>query len=173
MGRRTLVELAGELRAGRTSSRQLTEAVLANIAARDPGLNAFITVTPEQALAAADEADRRLAAGTAGPLTGLPFAHKDIFCTSGVLTTCASRMLANFISPYDATVSARLAEAGMVMVGKTNMDEFAMGSSNETSFYGPVRNPWDPARSPGGSSGGSAAAVAAGLVPVATGTATR
>jgi aspartyl-tRNA(Asn)/glutamyl-tRNA(Gln) amidotransferase subunit A len=168
--RRTLAELARDLRARAVSSRELTAAALERIARLDPALNAFITVTPGHALAAADAADGRLARGEGGPLTGIPFAHKDIFCTKGVLTTCGSKMLADFVAPYDATVVEKLAAAGLVTVGKTNMDEFAMGSSNETSFYGPVRNPWDPARSPGGSSGGSAAAVAAGLVPAATGT---
>jgi len=162
--------LARALQDRSLGSRELTEAVLERVGADAGALNAFITVTPELALAAADAADARLARGEGGPLTGIPVAHKDLFCTRGVATTCASRMLAGFISPYDAAVVERLAAAGMVCVGKTNMDEFAMGSSNETSFFGPVRNPWDPARSPGGSSGGSAAAVAAGLVPVATGT---
>ncbi len=170
MPRATLIELAADLAARRVSSRELVADALARIAAAPAALNAFITVDAEGALAAADVADARIAAGDAGPLTGLPLAHKDIFCTAGVRTTCASRMLAGFVPPYDATVVARLAAAGMVMVGKTNMDEFAMGSSNETSHYGPVGNPWDLDRSPGGSSGGSAAAVAAGLVPVATGT---
>jgi len=168
--RQTIAELGAALRDGSTSSRELTERYLARIAALDERLNSFITVTGEQALAAADAADARLAAGNGGPLTGIPLAHKDIFCTSGVLTTCGSRMLENFESPYDAAVVERLAAAGMVMLGKTNMDEFAMGSSNETSFFGPVMNPWDTDRTPGGSSGGSAAAVAAGLAPVATGT---
>ncbi len=136
----------------------------------DTTLNAFITVTAEQALAAAAAADRRLAKGEASPLTGIPLAHKDIFCTAGVKTSCGSRMLDNFVAPYDATVVERLQSAGVVMLGKTNMDEFAMGSSNETSYYGPVRNPWDHALVPGGSSGGSAAAVAARIAPAATGT---
>ena len=168
--RPTLVELAAALRARQLGSRELTEAALARCELAAPALNAFITLAPEQALAAADRADALLASGRGGPLTGIPFAHKDIFCTAGVLTTCGSKMLADFVSPYDATVVERLAAAGIVMIGKTNMDEFAMGSSNETSYYGPVKNPWDLGRSPGGSSGGSAAAVAAGLVPAATGT---
>jgi aspartyl-tRNA(Asn)/glutamyl-tRNA(Gln) amidotransferase subunit A len=173
MDRPTVAEMSRALQGRTVSSRELTQASLDRITRLDPALNAFITVTAEQALAGAAAADARLArgpAGNSGPLTGIPFAHKDIFCTRGVLTTCASKMLANFVSPYDAAVVERLAAAGVVVVGKTNMDEFAMGSSNETSFYGPVRNPWDPERSPGGSSGGSAAAVAAGLVPAATGT---
>ena len=168
--RQTLAEMARLLESGAVSSRELTEASLARIEARDSELNAFITVTAESALAAADLADAQRAKGNAGPLTGIPIAQKDIFCTAGVATTCASRMLENFISPYDATVVERLNAAGLISVGKTNMDEFAMGSSNETSYFGAVKNPWDPARSPGGSSGGSAAAVAAGLVPMATGT---
>ena len=127
-------------------------------------------MTAEQALEAAAAADKRLATGAATPLTGIPLAHKDIFCTTGVKTSCGSRMLDNFVAPYDATIVERLKSAGIVMLGKTNMDEFAMGSSNETSFYGPVRNPWDHALVPGGSSGGSAAAVAARIAPAATGT---
>ncbi|UCG71798.1 MAG: Asp-tRNA(Asn)/Glu-tRNA(Gln) amidotransferase subunit GatA [Chromatiales bacterium] len=168
--RPTIAELAGQLAAGDTSSRELTEATLARIEAADADLNAFINVCAEAALAEADAADARRARGEAGPLTGVPFAHKDIFCTRGVTTTCGSHMLENFVPPYDATVVARLKDAGLVTVGKTNMDEFAMGSSNETSYFGAVRNPWDTACTPGGSSGGSAAAVAAGLVPAATGT---
>src|SRR5690606_3599300 len=166
----TLVELNEGLRARRYSSVELVRHFLARIERLDPKLNSFITVTAEAALAAAETADRQLAAGEAGRLTGLPIVHKDIFCTDGVLTTCGSRMLSSFVAPYDATVVGRLARAGAVMLGKTNMDEFAMGSSNETSWYGPVRNPWDHARVPGGSSGGSAAAVAARLAPAATGT---
>jgi len=170
MTRQTITALAAALRDGSITSRSLTEASLARIEAQQEGLNAFITVTADAALATADAADKALAAGEGGPLTGVPFAHKDIFCTAGVRTTCGSRMLADFVAPYDATVVENLAAAGVVVVGKTNMDEFAMGSSNETSYFGPVRNPWDRERSPGGSSGGSAAAVAAGLVPAATGT---
>jgi len=170
MHAKTIAELSADLRARRVSSVELARHFLARIARLDPGLNSFISVTEEQAIAAAAAADRRLAAGDAGPLTGIPLAHKDIFCTRGVKTSCGSRMLDNFISPYDATVVERLARAGVVTLGKTNMDEFAMGSSNETSWYGPVRNPWNVARVPGGSSGGSAAAVAARLAPAATGT---
>jgi aspartyl-tRNA(Asn)/glutamyl-tRNA(Gln) amidotransferase subunit A len=133
-------------------------------------LNAFISVLPEAALEQASEADARLRAGEAGALIGVPIAHKDIFCTSGHRTTCGSRMLADFVAPYDASVVERLRAAGVVMLGKTNMDEFAMGSSNENSYFGPVRNPWDTTRVPGGSSGGSAAAVAARLAPAATAT---
>lgn len=167
---KTLTELAAGLRAGDFSSEELTRACLERIAAHDGELNSFITVDEERALEQARAADRRLAAGEAGPLTGIPVAQKDIFCTDGVLTTCASRMLENFVAPYSATVVEKFDAAGAVMIGKTNMDEFAMGSSNETSYYGPVRNPWNPDTVPGGSSGGSAAAVAARLVPAATGT---
>jgi aspartyl-tRNA(Asn)/glutamyl-tRNA(Gln) amidotransferase subunit A len=166
----TIAGLAADLAARRVSARELATAAIARVEAAQSRLNAFITVTADQALAAADAADARRARGETGALLGVPFAHKDIFCTEGVLTTCGSKMLANFVSPYDATVVARLAAAGIVSIGKLNMDEFAMGSSNETSFFGPVKNPWDVTRSPGGSSGGSAAAVAAGLVPAATGT---
>ena len=163
-------ELAAGLEAGNFSSLELTRALLDRIERLNPGLNALITVTAEQALQEAGAADRRRARGEAGPLTGLPVIHKDLFCTEGVLTSCGSKMLANFIAPYDATVVSRCREAGLVMLGKANMDEFAMGSSNENSHFGPVRNPWDTDRVPGGSSGGSAAAVAAGLAPLATGT---
>jgi len=166
----TLTQLAAGLRQRKFSSVELTGACLARIEAHQGALNAFISVTREQALKEAASADCALAAGTGGALTGVPIAHKDLFCTQGVRTSCGSRMLDNFISPYDATVVARLRQAGAVMVGKTNMDEFAMGSSNETSYYGPVRNPWDPSLVPGGSSGGSAAAVAARLVAGATAT---
>jgi aspartyl-tRNA(Asn)/glutamyl-tRNA(Gln) amidotransferase subunit A len=165
-----LAELSAGLKAKRFSSVELTRHFLSRIERHNPALNAFITVTGEAALANAAQADRDIAAGKAGALAGLPLAHKDIFCTDGVLTTCASRMLSNFVAPYDATVVTRLKQAGMVTLGKTNMDEFAMGSSNETSWYGPVKNPWDVKKVPGGSSGGSAAAVAARLAPIATGT---
>src|SRR5579863_6653292 len=165
-----LAALAAGLRARRFSSVELAEAFLGRIERSQGALNAFITITREQALADARAADRALARGEAGALTGVPLAHKDLFCTRGVRTSCGSRMLDNFVSPYDATVVAKLRSAGAVMLGKTNMDEFAMGSSNETSWYGPVRNPWDPRLVPGGSSGGSAAAVAARLVPGATAT---
>ena len=152
------------------SATELARHYLGRIERFGGKLNAFITVTAEQALAQATVADRRLAKGDATPLTGIPLVHKDIFCTTGVKTSCGSRMLDNFVSPYDAGVVERLANAGAVMLGKTNMDEFAMGSSNETSFYGPVRNPWDHALVPGGSSGGSAAAVAARIASAATAT---
>ncbi|NNF15754.1 MAG: Asp-tRNA(Asn)/Glu-tRNA(Gln) amidotransferase subunit GatA [Gammaproteobacteria bacterium] len=166
----SLVGLADGLRRGDFSSEELTRHCLDRIEQHDAGLNAFITVTADSALAAAREADQKLRNGATHALTGIPLAHKDIFCTDGVLTTCGSKMLENFIAPYDATVVTRLREHGVVMLGKTNMDEFAMGSSNESSFFGAVRNPWNTDLVPGGSSGGSAAAVAAGLVPVATGT---
>jgi len=165
----TLAELAAGMAEGDFSSREVVTALLGRIRENEE-LNAFITVTEEAALAAADVADEARARDCAGPLCGLPIAHKDLFCTAGVQTTCGSRILENFVSPYDAAVVERMAAAGAIMLGKTNMDEFAMGSSNETSYFGPVRNPWDTARSPGGSSGGSATAVAARLVPAATGT---
>jgi aspartyl-tRNA(Asn)/glutamyl-tRNA(Gln) amidotransferase subunit A len=158
-----MTELLSGLEAGEFSSVELTQALLERIGEHDEKLNALITVTSDSALAAAERADARRAAGEGGALNGLPIIHKDIFCTRGVKTSCGSKMLDNFISPYDATLVARLADAGAVMLGKANMDEFAMGSSNETSFFGPVRNPWDLERSPGGSSGGSAASVAARL----------
>jgi aspartyl-tRNA(Asn)/glutamyl-tRNA(Gln) amidotransferase subunit A len=166
----TLAGWARRLRARDISSRELTEFYLGRIDRLDSQLNSFISVTPDLAFAAADAADERLVRGEEAPLLGLPVAQKDIFCTLGVRTSCGSKMLDNFIAPYTATVVERMNAAGAVMLGKTNMDEFAMGSSNETSHYGPVRNPWDPERVPGGSSGGSAAAVAARLVPAATGT---
>ncbi|TAN54058.1 MAG: Asp-tRNA(Asn)/Glu-tRNA(Gln) amidotransferase subunit GatA [Betaproteobacteria bacterium] len=166
----TLSELAGALARRSISSVELTRLCLERIARLNGALNAFITVDAERSLREAGAADERRAAGRAGPLTGIPLAHKDIYCTRGMLTTCGSRMLANFVSPYDAHVVERFAAAGTVLLGKTNMDEFAMGSSNETSHFGPAKNPWDTARVPGGSSGGSAAAVAARLAPAATGT---
>jgi aspartyl-tRNA(Asn)/glutamyl-tRNA(Gln) amidotransferase subunit A len=166
----TAAAIGRGLRSKKYSSVEVTRHFLERIDHANQSLNAFITVTPERAMADARRADRMLAHGQGGPLTGVPLAHKDIFCTSGVLTTAGSRMLSSFVAPYDATVVERLAAAGTVLLGKTNMDEFAMGSSNETSFYGPVRNPWDGTRVPGGSSGGSAASVAARLAPVATGT---
>ncbi|MCO5097095.1 MAG: Asp-tRNA(Asn)/Glu-tRNA(Gln) amidotransferase subunit GatA [Rhodocyclaceae bacterium] len=166
----SLKELAAALAAKQVSSVELANLFLDRIARLNPALNAFITVGGEKSLAMARDADARIARGEAGPLTGIPVAHKDIFCAEGWLTTCGSKMLANFVSPYDATVIERFKAAGTVTLGKTNMDEFAMGSSNETSFYGPVKNPWDTAAVPGGSSGGSAAAVSARLTPAATGT---
>ena len=169
MHNKSLTELAADLRAGAYTSVELTQHFLDRIEKHDGSLNSFITVTADIALAQAAEADAQIAAGTAGPLTGIPMAHKDIFCTDGVKTSCGSKMLDNFVSPYDATVVEKLNAAGMPMLGKTNMDEFAMGSSNETSFYGAVKNPWDTDRVPGGSSGGSAAAVAARLAPITTG----
>ncbi len=170
MHNKTIAELSTALRDGDLSSVELTGHMLQRIKTCGEPLNSFISVTAEQALEEAAAADRRIAAGQAGALTGIPIAHKDIFCTRDVRTSCGSRMLENFISPYDATVVTRLKEAGVVMLGKTNMDEFAMGSSNETSHFGPVRNPWDTETVPGGSSGGSAAAVAARLCAAATGT---
>ena len=155
---------------GETSSVELCQDYLDRIERLNPRLNAFITVDRERTLAEAAAADRRRAAGETGPLLGVPIAHKDIFCAEGWPTTCGSKMLANFVSPYDAHVIERCKAAGMPCLGKTNMDEFAMGSSNETSFFGPVKNPWDERAVPGGSSGGSAAAVAARLAPAATGT---
>ncbi|MDP1932788.1 MAG: Asp-tRNA(Asn)/Glu-tRNA(Gln) amidotransferase subunit GatA [Gammaproteobacteria bacterium] len=170
MSRRTVAALSRSLAQGEFSSTELTRDYLDRIKKFNGVFNAYITVTEELALAQAAAADQRRARGEHGPLTGIPLAHKDIFCMRDVLTTCGSKMLANFISPYDATVVERFNAAGTVTLGKTNMDEFAMGSSNETSFFGAVRNPWDTERVPGGSSGGSAAAVAADLCAMATGT---
>ncbi|MGV0950142.1 MAG: Asp-tRNA(Asn)/Glu-tRNA(Gln) amidotransferase subunit GatA [Azonexus sp.] len=167
----SLKQLSQALAAKQISSVELTQLFLDRIERLNPALNAFVTVDAEKSLNSARAADARIAAGTAGQLTGIPIAQKDIFCAEGWRTTCGSKMLANFVSPYDATVIRKMeSEAGLVSLGKTNMDEFAMGSSNETSFFGPVRNPWDNERVPGGSSGGSAAAVAARLAPAATGT---
>ena len=166
----TLSELSAGLERGDFTSVQLIESLLQRIAAHNDKLNAFVTITGDAALAAAERADAARAKGSVDVLNGLPIVHKDIFCTRGIKTSCGSKMLDNFISPYDATVVEKLAAAGAVVLGKTNMDEFAMGSSNETSFYGPVRNPWNLECSPGGSSGGSSAAVAARFAPAATGT---
>jgi len=167
----SLRELAAALAAKKISSVELTALFLDRIGKLNPALNAFVSVDRDKALAAARAADAKLGAGgTASPLCGIPLAHKDIFCTAGWCTTCGSRMLDKFVAPYDANVVTKLSDAGMVLVGKCNMDEFAMGSSNETSFFGPVKNPWNTACVPGGSSGGSAAAIAARLVPAATGT---
>jgi aspartyl-tRNA(Asn)/glutamyl-tRNA(Gln) amidotransferase subunit A len=175
MHNQSIKALAVGLRAKQFSSRELTQHYLRRIETLDPQLNSFISVTADQALRQADAADARFASGgddaLAAPLLGIPLAQKDIFCTEGVKTSCGSRMLDNFVAPYDATIVNKLhRDAGMVMLGKCNMDEFAMGSSNETSWYGAVKNPWDTTRVPGGSSGGSVAAVAAGLAPVATAT---
>ncbi len=164
----SLADISAGLRERRFSAVELAGQFLERIAAS--GLNAFIDVQPELTLAQAREADRRLAAGERGPLLGVPIAHKDIFVTRGWRSTAGSRMLEHYVSPFDAAVVERLAAAGAVNLGKTNCDEFAMGSATENSFFGPARNPWDPALIPGGSSGGSAVAVAAGLAPVATGT---
>lgn len=166
----TIAKLSDELNKKTFSSVELTQHFLKRIADYDKTLNSFITVTEQTALEQAKAADALRAAGKAGRLTGIPIAQKDIFCTQGVKTTCGSKMLDNFIAPYTATLVNKMAAAGCVMLGKTNMDEFAMGSSNETSFYGPVRNPWNTETVPGGSSGGSAAAVAARLAPGSTGT---
>lgn len=166
----SLASLISLLNKGELSSVELTQYFLERIEQHDKQLNSFITVTPELALSQAQAADARRSMGKADILTGIPLAHKDIFCTFNVKTTCGSKMLDNFLSPYNATAVEKCQAAGMVMLGKTNMDEFAMGSSNETSFYGAVKNPWSAHRVAGGSSGGSAAAVAARLVPIATGT---
>ena len=166
----SLKDLSGLLAGKKISSFELTQALVGRITRLNPLFNAFVTIDEEASLAQARHADERLARGDCQPLTGIPVAQKDIFCAKGWRTTCGSKILSNFVSPYDATVVRRCAAAGMVNLGKTNMDEVAMGSSNETSFFGPVRNPWDAAAVPGGSSGGSAAAVAARLAPAATGT---
>ncbi|MCX7166415.1 MAG: Asp-tRNA(Asn)/Glu-tRNA(Gln) amidotransferase subunit GatA [Rhodocyclales bacterium] len=167
----SLRELADALATKKVSAVELATLFLNRIETLNPSLNAFVTTDREKTLAQARIADEQLKAGTGvTALTGIPLAHKDIFCTRGWRTSCGSKMLANFVSPYDANVVEKLADAGMVTLGKLNMDEFAMGSSNETSYFGPVRNPWDLSRVPGGSSGGSAAAIAARLTPAATGT---
>jgi aspartyl-tRNA(Asn)/glutamyl-tRNA(Gln) amidotransferase subunit A len=166
----SLKQLGDALRAKKISSVELTQSYLDRMAQLNPQLNAFITINPEMSLAQAKAADARLAAGSADALTGIPVAQKDIFCAKDWLTTCGSKMLHNFVSPYDAHIITQFNNAGAINLGKTNMDEFAMGSSNETSYYGAVKNPWDTARVPGGSSGGTAAAVAARLCAAATGT---
>lgn len=166
----SLKQLSIQLAGKKISSTELTSEFLQRIKQLNPEYNAFITVNEDISLAQARAADQMIAAGQAGPLTGIPIAQKDIFCAKGWLTTCGSKMLSNFVSPYDAGVIERFNQAGAVNIGKTNMDEFAMGSSNETSYYGPVKNPWDHAAVPGGSSGGAACAVAARLAPAATGT---
>ena len=166
----SLKDIAAALRAKTVSAVELATESLARIEAGNAAINAFITIDRDGALTAAKAADARIAAGDASPLVGIPLAHKDVFCTEGLLTTCGSKMLANFVSPYDAHVVDLLKKAGAVTVGKTNMDEFAMGSTSESSHFGPTRNPWNLTKVPGGSSGGSAAAVAARMVPIATGT---
>ncbi|MCL7945227.1 Asp-tRNA(Asn)/Glu-tRNA(Gln) amidotransferase subunit GatA [Marinobacter sp. ATCH36] len=174
MHNKSVAELSRELESGKISSVELTREYLGRLKKEDEQLNSFISITEEQALADAHAADEQRAAGKATPWTGVPFAHKDIFCTNGVATTCGSKMLANFVPPYDATVTENFRQAGAVCLGKTNMDEFAMGSSTESSYFGATTNPWGLSRGekrvPGGSSGGSAAAVAARLVPAATAT---
>ena len=170
MHKHTLAELSGLLKTGKVSSVELTTLYLERIVRLNPKLNCYIKTTPELALSQAKAADHLISKNQNGPLTGIPVAHKDIFCIDGTRTTCGSKMLDNFIAPYNATVVEKLNTAGMVTLGKTNMDEFAMGSSTETSFYGPTTNPWDTSRVPGGSSGGSASALAARLAPAATGT---
>ena len=166
----TLAEIARALAAKEFSASELSSHLLARIKTLDPQLNSFISLTEELAMSQAKAADARRAAGESGALLGAPLAHKDLFCTQGIRTSCGSKILDNFKAPYDATVVDKLAAAGTVTLGKLNMDEFAMGSSNESSYYGAVKNPWDLTRVPGGSSGGSAAAVAARLIPAATGT---
>lgn len=165
----TLMEISQALASKQFSAEEITHVLLARIKQLDPQLNSFITVTEELALAQAKTADQKRAQGQTHELLGVPLAHKDLFCTQGVRTSSGSKILDNFIAPYNATIVQKLLDAGCVTLGKTNLDEFAMGSANETSYYGPVKNPWNVAHIPGGSSGGSAAAVAARLVPVATG----
>ena len=170
MHKSTLAQLSTALKEKKISSKELTQLYLERCKKFNDELNCFITINEDEALQQATKADEKIAAGNNTALTGIPFAHKDIFCTNGVKTSCGSKMLDNFIAPYDATVVEKMNDIDMVMLGKTNMDEFAMGSSNETSFYGPVKNPWNTEYVPGGSSGGSASAVAARLCPAATGT---
>ncbi|MDX1347301.1 MAG: Asp-tRNA(Asn)/Glu-tRNA(Gln) amidotransferase subunit GatA [Thiomicrorhabdus chilensis] len=166
----TIKQMSEKLHAGEITSVQLTQHYLDRISKYDTELNAYVSVTPELAMTMAEEADKKLASGEADLLTGIPVAHKDIFCTDGVKTSCSSKMLDNFIAPYDAHVVSQLKKVGMPILGKTNMDEFAMGSSSESSYYGPTKNPWNHQAVPGGSSGGAAAVIAAGLAPMATGT---
>ena len=166
----TVAQLARALAARKVSSVELTQGYLERIARINPALNAFITLDPDVSVAHARAADACIAAGGGGPLTGVPIGHKDLFLTEGWRTTCGSRMLANFVAPYESHVTAQLRAAGMITMGKMNMDEYAMGSSNETSYFGTVKNPWNTAMVPGGSSGGSAAAVASRMLPAATGT---
>ena len=170
MYKSTLAQLSIALESKKISSEELTRLYIERCNKHNNSLNCFITITEEEALKKARRADKKRASGDYNPLTGIPIAQKDIFCTNGIKTTCGSKMLDNFVAPYDATLIKKMNDAGFIMLGKTNMDEFAMGSSNETSFYGPVKNPWDDCRVPGGSSGGSASAVAARLSPAATGT---
>jgi aspartyl-tRNA(Asn)/glutamyl-tRNA(Gln) amidotransferase subunit A len=170
MAYKSVIEILDAIKKKDISSSELTRYYLNQIKEKDAGLNCFISVTEEAAISKAQEIDNEISKGVIKPLSGLPIAQKDIFCTKGVKTSCGSKMLDNFISPYDATVIEKLNNAGTIMLGKTNMDEFAMGSSNETSFYGPVKNPWDKDYVPGGSSGGSASAVAARIAPCSTGT---
>ncbi|WP_428240224.1 Asp-tRNA(Asn)/Glu-tRNA(Gln) amidotransferase subunit GatA [Gynuella sp.] len=170
MTEQTLARLSEGLKNKEFSSTELTKSYLQNIQSADAQYNAFITVTEEQALAQAKEADALIATGNHQQLTGIPIAHKDLFCTQGVKTSCGSKMLDNFVAPYNSTVAEKFNQAGAVVLGKTNMDEFAMGSSTESSYYGPTRNPWDTNKIPGGSSGGSAVAVATGMAVAATGT---
>ena len=170
MYKSTIAQLSAALESKKISSEELTQLYIERCNKHNKSLNCFITITEEDALKKAKQADKKRSDGDHNPLTGIPIAQKDIFCTRGIKTTCGSKMLDNFIAPYDATVTKKMNDAGFIMLGKTNMDEFAMGSSNETSFYGPVKNPWDTSRVPGGSSGGSASAVAARLCPAATGT---
>ena len=170
MYKSTLAQLSIALESKKISSEELTRLYIERCNKHNNSLNCFITITEEEALKKARQADKKRASGDYNLLTGIPIAQKDIFCTNGTKTTCGSKMLDNFVAPYDATLIKKMNDAGLIMLGKTNMDEFAMGSSNETSFYGPVKNPWDGCRVPGGSSGGSASAVAARLTPAATGT---
>ena len=170
MYKSTLAQLSIALESKKISSEELTRLYIERCNKHNNSLNCFITITEEEALKKARQADKKRASGDYNLLTGIPIAQKDIFCTNGIKTTCGSKMLDNFVAPYDATLIKKMNDAGLIMLGKTNMDEFAMGSSNETSFYGPVKNPWDDCRVPGGSSGGSASAVAARLSPAATGT---